>query len=216
MFDQGLVNESFMMESLQSHTNVVYQPPFDSQYYSGINPYALGYNMMQDIRRLCENPTEEDKFWFPDFAGTSWLETLDFAMRNFKDESFVSQFLSPKLMRDFRLFSLVDDDQSPELEINAIHNDDGYRDIRRKLSEQYNLSSNEPNIQVYNVNLRGDRALTLRHVEHNRRPLDEKMANEMLKHIFRLWDFPVILESVTPNGEVMQTFRCPPEAPKPD
>ena len=48
--------------------------------YSGINPYALGFNMFRDIRRMCENPTEEDKAWFPDIAGKDWLETIDHAI----------------------------------------------------------------------------------------------------------------------------------------
>ena len=52
--------------------------------------------MFQDIKRICQSPTEEDKYWFPDIAGSDWLETLHFAMRDFKDESFISQFLSPK------------------------------------------------------------------------------------------------------------------------
>ncbi|VEB58541.1 Stage V sporulation protein involved in spore cortex synthesis (SpoVR) [Salmonella enterica subsp. enterica] len=34
-------------------------------------------------------PTDEDKYWFPDIAGSDWLETLHFAMRDFKDESFI-------------------------------------------------------------------------------------------------------------------------------
>ena len=95
LYDEGFINDGFMMEILHSHTSVVYQPPFDSKFYSGINPYALGFAMMTDIRRICEQPTEEDKHWFPDFAGADWLETLHFAMKNFKDESYVLQFLSP-------------------------------------------------------------------------------------------------------------------------
>jgi stage V sporulation protein R len=34
------------------------------------------------------------------------------------------------------------------LEIDAIHDDSGYRQIREQLSNQYNLSMNEPNIQA--------------------------------------------------------------------
>ena len=52
--------------------------------------------MFVDIRRICESPTEEDKHWFPDIAGSDWLTTVHFAMKNFKDESFISQYLSPK------------------------------------------------------------------------------------------------------------------------
>ena len=40
LYDEGIVGDGFMMEFLQSHTNVVYQPPVGSR-YSGINPYAL-------------------------------------------------------------------------------------------------------------------------------------------------------------------------------
>ena len=52
LYDKGLVEDGFILEFLQSHTNVVYQPSFDSQYYSGINPYALGFAMYTDIKRI--------------------------------------------------------------------------------------------------------------------------------------------------------------------
>lgn len=201
LYDEGLLTDGFMMEFLQSHTNVVYQPAFDSQHYSGINPYALGFAMMTDIRRICEHPTEEDRRWFPDIAGTEWVKTMDFAMRNFKDESFVAQYLSPKVIRDFRLFALRDDDLENEMEIASIHNDSGYQRVRQSLSHQYNLGDNEPNIQVYNVNVKGDRSLTLRHVEFNRRPLHDS-AKDVLRHIARLWGFSVRLESLKEDGTV--------------
>jgi len=207
LYEEGRVTDGFMLEFLQSHTSVVFQPSFDSRMYSGINPYALGFNMMQDIRRICENPTQEDKKWFPDIAGSDWNKTLHFAMQNFKDESFVQQFMSPRIIREFKFFSILDDDKERDLEITAIHDDPGYRDIRESLSKQYNLSMNEPNIQVYNVNVRGDRSLTLRHVRHNRRPLDEESAQEVLKHLRRLWKFDVVIESVQ-GDEVMETFKC--------
>ncbi|MGD2021025.1 MAG: SpoVR family protein [Thiohalocapsa sp.] len=201
LYDQGMVTDGFMMEVLQSHTNVVYQPDFDSPYYSGINPYALGFAMMRDIRRICEEPTDEDRYWFPDIAGGDWLKVLDFAMRNFKDESFIAQYLSPKLMRDFHLFQVRDDDREDTLEITAIHEDVGYRQLRQALAEQYNLGNREPNIQVYDVDLRGDRSMTLRHFRHNRRPLGDTL-DEMLLHIRRLWGFDVRLEAVDEEGRV--------------
>ncbi|MCF7985092.1 MAG: SpoVR family protein [Thiohalocapsa sp.] len=201
IYDKGLVGDGFMMELLQSHTNVVFQPEFDSPYYSGINPYALGFAMMRDIRRVCESPTDEDRYWFPDIAGQDWLKVLDFAMRNFKDESFIAQYLSPKLMRDFHLFGVRDDDREDTLEITAIHEEAGYRQLRQALADQYNLGSREPNIQVYSVDLRGDRSMTLRHFRYNRRPLGDTV-DEMLLHIRRLWGFDVRLESVDEEGRV--------------
>ena len=207
LYDEGLVNDGFMLEFLQSHTSVVNQPGFDDPRYSGINPYALGFSMMSDIRRICDNPSAEDRQWFPEWAGGDWLKVLDFAMRNFKDESFIAQYLSPKLIRDFKFFTVIDDDEDDALEVLAIHDEAGYRNIRRALVDQYNLSSREPNIQVHNVARRGDRSLTLRHLENSRRPLDES-ADEVLRHLTRLWGFDVRLESVREDGHVELAHEC--------
>ncbi len=210
LYDEGLVNDGFMMEFLQSHTNVIYQPPFDSQFYSGLNPYTLGFNIFQDLRRICEHPTDEDKHWFPDIAGGDWLKVLDFAMRNFKDESFISQYLSPNVIRNLKLFSVLDDDNENTLTVSAIHDDNGYRHIRHALSEHYNLGSREPNLQVYNVDMRGDRSMTLRYETHNRRPLNEQ-TGETLKHLSRLWGFTVRIESLNDKGDYEMTHECPVE-----
>jgi stage V sporulation protein R len=205
MYDDGFLTDGVMIEWLKSHTNVVYQPHVGDRGYSGINPYALGFAMYTDIKRICERPTEEDHAWFPNIAGKPWLPVLDQAMRNYKDESFVGQFLSPKLMRDFRFFEITDDEKESELEVSAIHDDSGYRRVREALSRQYDLGAREPNIQVWNVNLRGDRSLTLRHTQHNDRPLDDG-AHEVLKHVARLWGFGVQLESVNGKGDVTRRW----------
>ncbi|TCT20795.1 SpoVR family protein [Thiobaca trueperi] len=201
LYDEGLVSDGFMIEFLQSHTSVVFQPPFDAPYYNGINPYALGFAMMRDIRRICESPTAEDREWFPEIVGGDWKKVLDFAMRNFKDESFIAQYLSPALMREFHLFAVRDDDHQENLEVTAIHEEQGYRALRRALAEQYNLGSREPNIQVFNVDRRGDRSMTLRHFAHHRRPLGDSV-DEMLRHLRRLWGFTVRLETVDDAGRV--------------
>ena len=128
-------------------------------------------------------------------------------MRNFKDESFIAQYLSPKVMRDLKLFAVVDDDVNDYLEVSKIHNDAGYRDIRTALAEQYNLGSEEPHIEVYNVDVRTDRALTLRHKQYNRKPLSASAANAVLKHLYLLWGFPVKLESIDLDGKVVTLFE---------
>jgi spore cortex formation protein SpoVR/YcgB (stage V sporulation) len=207
LYDEGLLTDSFMMEFLHSHTNVVYQPGYDEPWYRGINPYALGFAMWQDIRRICEAPTAEDRQWFPDIAGSDWRETFDFAMRNFKDESFVAQFLSPKVMRDFRLFAILDDDKDARLKVSAIHDEAGYRRVREILSDNYNLGSREPNLQVWDVDVRGDRSLTLRHQAYLRRPLSGD-CEEVLKHVAHLWGFAVRLEVAREDGSVTCLHEC--------
>jgi stage V sporulation protein R len=214
LHDEGLVTDEFMLEILKNHTDVIAQPAYDSPYFSGINPYCLGYHMYQDIRRICENPSHEEKKDFPLLANTDWLSSLDHAMRNYKDESFVSQFLSPQLMRDLRLFMLTDNDQEPEIFINAIHNEKGYQDVREALSSQYNLGSLDPDIQIFSIDLEGDRALTLHYTQHNRVPLNQN-TEEVLKHLYTLWKFPIVLKTLNLEGDTITTYRCPPEE-KPD
>ena len=207
LYARGMVTDGFMLEFLQSHTSVIAQLPYDHPYFSGINPYTLGFSMMMDIRRICENPTAEDRDWFPDIAGKDWNETLHFAMRNFKDESFILQFLSPKVMRDLKLFSIVDDDHDENIEVSAIHNETGFRKLREMLAGQYNLGNREPNIQIYNVNVRGDRSLTLHHTMHERKPLADSV-NEVLRHLHRLWGFDVHLYSMD-NDQIQAEYHCP-------
>ena len=208
LYDEGYLSDGVMIEWLGSHTNVVYQPRVGDRGYSGINPYALGFAMYNDIQRICQNPTEEDRQWFPELAGSPWLPALDHAMRNFKDESFIGQYLSPKLMRDLRLFAIHDDEKKSEIEVAAIHDESGYRRVRELLSQQYDLGSREPNIQVWNVNLRGDRSLTLRHFQHKDRPLADS-ASEVLKHVARLWGFAVHLESANAKGDITKRWAVP-------
>jgi len=206
----GMMPPGYMIEFLKSHTNVVAQPGFDSKYYSGINPYALGFNIYRDIRRMCENPTKEDKIWFPDIAGSPWLDTLHTAMEDFKDESFILQFLSPKVIRDMKLWGLLDDpNKNPKhFEVAAIHDEDGYREIRKMLAEEHDLGIVQPNIEVYDVN-KQTRALTLRHTPYNEKVLDKKSLYEVLRNMYTtLWGFPVQVESITSFGNYVIS-QCP-------
>ena len=207
LYDEGLATEGTMLEFLQSHSNVIFQPAFDSPFYSGINPYTLGFAMFSDLRRVCEDPTDEDRRFFPDHAGSDWLETAHHAMQNFKDESFILQFLSPQVIRKLKLFSILDDDSQDAIEVAAIHDDAGYRAVREALAEQHNLSQQEADIQVWEVNLRGDRSLTLRHKQRERIPLHEDDAKEVMKHVHRLWQFDVNLESIQ-DGTVTRSYHC--------
>jgi stage V sporulation protein R len=197
LYDRGLISEGSLLEFLHSHTSVVFQPEFQDQRYNGINPYALGYSMMADIRRITEDPTDEDREWFPQFAGTGdWVSVLKDAWANYRDESFIEQFLSPKLMRDFRLFALFDKAEEGAYRVAAIHNEQGYRKVRSLLARQYDAGIADPNIQVVDANLKGDRTLFLEHRMHRGVPLHHATKELVVAHIERLWGHDVVLEEV--------------------
>ena len=195
LYERGLISEGSIFEFLHSHTSVVFQPEFDDKRYYGINPYALGFAMMSDIRRICEAPTAEDREWFPQFAGSGdWMGTLKDAWANYRDESFIEQFLSPKLMRDFRFFALFDKADDAAYRVSAIHNETGYRRVRAMLARQYDVGIGDPNIQVVGANLKGNRTLQLEHRMHRGVPLHHATKELVVQHIENLWGHEVTLE----------------------
>lgn len=192
MYEEGYLGDDFMLEFFHHHSNVIFQPGFDSQNYSGLNPYTLGFNIFTDLKRMSLNPTEEDNKWFPEIAGKgNWAETFRYIVENFKDETFVLQYLSPKVIRDMKLFSIMDEHEASHYEVNAIHDEYGYKKIRQALSESYNRSRYVPDIQVYDVDVYGDRTLTLEHTPVNGRRLDVGSMGKVLPHVEYLWGFPV-------------------------
>jgi stage V sporulation protein R len=207
LHEQGSVDDGFMLEFLKSHTNVIAQPAYDSKAYNGLNPYAIGFAMFADLRRICERPDAEDRAWFPQIAGSDWRVTLDFAMRNFKDESFIAQYLSPRLMREFHLFAIADHAGEDALVVDSIHDERGYRRVRKLLAQQHAQEVRVPDVQVIRYDRDGDRSLTLRHLRSRGRPLTDAAA-EVVAHLRRLWGFAVLLESWERDGRTGETLEC--------
>lgn len=190
----GLLSDGAMLEILHNHTNVLTQPDFDDPRSAGLNPYALGFAMMQDIKRVCEAPTEEDHEWFPDIAGVrDWRGVLKDAWANYRDESFVQQFLGPEVMRRFRLFALSDDSVDPFHTVSAIHDERGYHEIRDTFAHSLDVSVSDPDIQIVDVNLLGDRRLRLRHNRRNGVPLDPETRDATIANLRRCWGYEVVL-----------------------
>lgn len=213
LHEQGRIDDGAFMEFLHVHSNVVAQPGFDDRRYAGVNPYALGFAMMADIERMAREPTEEDRAWFPDIAGAGdGYGVLKDVWANYRDESFIGQFLSPKLIRDMRLFALRDDAGDPALHVQAIHDERGYRQVRRALARQYDPGVREPDIQVVDVDLDGDRRLILHARVNDGLLLEPADARAVLQQLAGLWSYEVLLQEVEPGGEVLAEHRAEPRA----
>lgn len=208
MFDEGYVDDGFMLEFLHSHSSVLYQPAYNSKFFSGLNPYTLGFNIFMDIKRICQDPTSEDREWFPELAGKDWLEQIHYAMENFRDDSFILQYLSPKVIRDMRLFVITDREDEDEYEISAIHNERGYQQVREALSEQYRRAFYVPDIQVNHVDLHRSSKLNLVHNIVDDKRLEPKETQSTLEHVRYLWEFPVELVSKNRLGINEEVYEC--------
>lgn len=208
LFDLGYLQDGFMLEFLKSHSGVIFQPEYNSPYFTGLNPYTLGFNIFVDIKRICQNPTPEDEQWFPNLIGKDWLDEVLYAMENFRDDSFIAQYLSPKVIRDMKLFAIFDDEDNEFYEIQAIHNERGYRRIREMMSAQYDRSNRVPDIQVDSVDIHKTSRLNLIHHIHDDKLLDEEDAERTVRHVRQLWEFPVELHSRNRAGIDEDFYEC--------
>ncbi len=214
LHERGQISDGNFLEFLQSHTNVVFQPEFDDQRFSGFNPYALGFAMMQDIERIVANPDDEDREWFPDIAGTGdVMAVLRDVWANYRDESFISQFLSPRLMRRLRMFHLHDDPADEDgILVDAIHNERGYRRVRSELARQYDVGFIDPNIEVIDVDMAGNRRLMLRHSVVKGAQLNEADAKRVLQHLADLWSYDVSLVEADATDKILKEYVVNPRA----
>jgi spore cortex formation protein SpoVR/YcgB (stage V sporulation) len=157
--------------------------------------------MMNDIKRMCTEPTDEDREWFPGIAGNGDpLATLREAWAHYRDESFVLQFLSPKLIRDLRLFAVADEAKDPAMRVASIHDEQGYRDLRRRLSRHYDVAAQDPDLQITDADLSGSRRLVITHHVRNGILLDKVEAERTLQYLAKLWGYRVKLVETENNG----------------
>ncbi len=214
LHEKGRISDGSFLEFLQSHTNAIRQPTAHDPTYGGINPYALGFDMMCDIQRIVLEPTEEDRQWFPQIAGTGdVMAALRDVWANYRDDSFIAQFLSPHLMRKWRLFHIVDQEDAPKLKVESIHNERGYHDLRRSLASEYEVGRHTPDIQVVDVDLAGSRRLVLHHRVFAGKILDVVDTAQVLRHLTSLWGYDVVLEEVdAATNEVLKAHMASPDA----
>ena len=92
----------------------------------------------------------------------------------------------------------------PDAAIRAVAPANG----RSALSKQYDLSRREPDIQVADVDLTGDRCLVLAHYVHDGVLLDEKTCRAVLRYTAYLWGYNVkLLEIEAATDNTLKTYE---------
>jgi len=98
-------------------------------------------------------------------------------------------------MRKWKLFKVNNTSGSQFMEIKNIHNETGFREIRKCLAKQHSLGHREPEILVNNVNLNGSRQLYLRHNRYNGVGLNTQQTRKVLQNLELLWGYNVRVDS---------------------
>lgn len=223
LFDIGLIDYGMYQEFKHSHHQVIYQPSAVQKQRNprtgdienvfvgaNMNPYALGYGILVDIERICMEPNEEDKRWFPYIAGNGdWLGTIKHIMESCNDETFIESYLTPNIIRKFGLFAIEENDRKQYLEVTAVQTEEGFQALRSQLAKDKRIDDMIPNISVHNYQDRTDRCLVLRHQSSEGRLLDHETTQQILEFMHRYWEHPVVIESVDEAGQVLETHSSP-------
>ncbi len=205
LHEKGLTTRGAHFEFMDMHAKVLFQPDFDDPRYYGMNPYALGFAIFRDIERAALEPDDEDRVWLPGVAGSGDpVGAIKDAVANFRDESFLRQYLSPKVMRRFRLFRLHDRQNAPAYEVTAIHNERGYAELRDSLADEYEWHAHHPMLAAVEVD-RASQVLTVEYRPYRDRTLlDPKAA---LVHLRALWTRPVVLRNAVTGQVILSLDR---------
>ncbi len=230
MRDIGLIDYGMYAEYQQLNAGVLYQQsgvvpvrgpdgkvmrdedgrPIEKLVGAQMNPYVLGLTILRDIERICKDPTEEDRKWFPQFAGEpDWMSMIKHAVYSSHDETFIQNYLSPKVMRDMDMLAVESRPENDYYEITAIHAGEGFRKLRDVLAADKRFWEKVPKITLHDYQDRTDRCLILRHHVIDDKLLDTRDAELILEYMHHHWEHPVVIESVDATGEVLDQMSSP-------
>ena len=78
------------------------------------------------------------------------------------------------------------------------------------LSRQYDVGCTDPNIEVVDVDLAGDRRLILHHTVVNGAMLQESDLKLVLQNVADLWTYDVVLKEIDATGTVLKEHAAHP------
>lgn len=171
-----------LLEFAELHSGVV------SPHKGQLNPYYLGYKILEDIERRWDNPSavEREKFGREGGEGRAKI----FEVRELEsDVSFLRNYLTEDLCEELDLFvyELVDEEEWTVTEKR-------WERVRDRLvSNMTNFGF--PYIVVADGDYNGNRELYLKHL-YEGSELDLDYARRVLEHVHALWGRPVHLETI--------------------
>src|SRR6267142_369981 len=138
--------------------------------------------------------------------GTDWLETFHDTMHNYRDESFLLQFLTPKLVRDFKLMNILTREGLDHWTVTETAGPASFKEIRSRLAAAYRLESSIPEISAVRYARDTDRKLVLHHQSYDGKVLMKPQAEQTLTQLRKLWGFDVSLESIDQEGHTVKAY----------
>ena len=181
--------QDIYLEFLVRHNQVVQPAPGE------VNPYHVGLAVWDDIRRRCEEPTDEE-IEYDGQMPRDPSEVMFEVRESDRDVSFLRRFLSQKLVRDMQL--LLYNRSGDKYVVTKVADEENWREIKDKLIQFVGMGS-VPVLKIVDADFGRTRKLLLRH-EYDGRDIELNYAAKSLGHLHRLWGREVVL-STTLDGE---------------
>ena len=195
LYERGQLTDGTMLEFLHSHSSVVFQPALQRPPLQRHQPLRAGLRHDERHQAHLPEPTAEDREWFPEIAGSRRCHGRcaglgGLSRRELRPAVPVAQADArlPPVRRQRQLRDAV-------LEVTAIHDEPGYRDLRRALSRHYDVAAQDPDLQITDADLSGSRRLVVTHRVRNGVLLD-KEAERTLQYLAQLWGYRVKLVEI--------------------
>jgi stage V sporulation protein R len=176
------------VEFAELHSGVV------SPHKGQLNPYYLGYKILEDIERRWDAPTPEEREKFGREGGGGRAKLFE-VRETENDVSLLRNYLTEELCEELDLFvyELIDEEEWTVTEKR-------WERVRDQLvSNMTNFGF--PYIVVADGDYNGNRELYLKH-QYEGAELDAAYARRVLEHVHTLWGRPVHLETVVEDEPV--------------
>jgi stage V sporulation protein R len=189
--DRGVISDSETVEFAQLHSGVL------SASRTSLNPYYLGFKMLEDIERRWDNPTQEEQERFGRKPGMGKQKI--FEVRELEnDVSFLRNYLTEDLVKELDLYLYKKEgDEWVIVEKNWEKVRDGI------VASMTNFGY--PYLVVDNGDYRGNRELYIKHLFEGQE-LDLVYAEKTLQHVHLLWGRPVHLETMYEGKKILLSY----------
>ncbi|MGE0132465.1 MAG: SpoVR family protein [Blastocatellales bacterium] len=170
------------VEFAELHAGVV------SPHRGQLNPYYVGYKILEDIEKRWNNPTAEEREKFGRESGQGWAKLLE-VRETENDISLLRNYLTEDLCEELDLFvfELIDEEEWTVTEKR-------WTRVRDQLVANM-TNFGFPYIEVADGDYDRNLELYLRH-RFEGAELDLKYARKVLEHVYKLWGRAVHLETV--------------------
>jgi stage V sporulation protein R len=170
------------VEFAELHAGVV------SPHRGQLNPYYVGYKILEDIEKRWNNPTDEEREKLGREPGQGWAKLLE-VRETENDISLLRNYLTEDLCEELDLFvfELIDEEEWTVTEKR-------WERVRDQLVANM-TNFGFPYIEVADGDYDRNLELYLRH-RYEGAELDLKYARKVLEYVHKLWGRPVHLETV--------------------